>query len=232
MSIVQHSVPDALDDVRRQIDRAALSVGRPSREVTLIAVSKTHGAEAVLQAINAGQRHFGENRVQEAMVKFPNLRADCPDLQVHLIGPLQTNKTKQAVELFDVIHTIDRIKLADAVANEMTKQSRQLGCFIQVNTGREPQKAGVLPEDVDRLIAHCREALNLPLLGLMCIPPADQLPGPHFAFLRELAKRHALSGLSMGMSSDVDAAVKLGATHVRVGSAIFGARSTINPPAD
>ena len=230
--IIPHNISLALTQVRGQIGHAAMAVGRAPSDITLVAVSKTHGISSVEDALEAGQRHFGENRVQEALTKFPDVKARQTDLCLHLIGPLQTNKVKQAVGLFDVIHTVDRIKLADVIADEMAKQSRAIKCFIQVNTGRESQKAGALPEDVDGLISHCRDILRLPLLGLMCIPPADQLPGPHFAFLRELARRHALTGLSMGMSGDVDGAVRLGATHVRVGSAIFGARATHPTSAD
>jgi PLP dependent protein len=218
------NIAQALVDVQAEIHAAAHAVGRAASDVTLIAVSKTHGVDAVERALTAGQRHFGENRVQEAEEKFPVLRQNHPDLVLHLIGPLQTNKAKEAVALFDVIHTLDRPKLAEKLADEMVKQNRHLPCFIQVNTGREPQKAGVLPQDVAALVAMCRDQLRLPVQGFMCIPPADQEPGPHFAFLRELARRHSLVGLSMGMSSDMTAAVRLGSTHVRVGSAIFGSR--------
>jgi pyridoxal phosphate enzyme (YggS family) len=206
------------------------AIGRSGAGVTLVAVSKTHGTLAIQTAIAAGQRHFGENRVQEAAEKFPALKQEYPDIALHLIGPLQTNKVKDAVALFDVIHTLDRPKLAEKLAEEMNKQQRHLPCFIQVNTGREPQKAGALPEDVAGLVAVCRDQLRLPVQGFMCIPPADQEPGPHFAFLRELARRHNLLGLSMGMSSDMVAAVRLGSTHVRVGSAIFGHRARQHDP--
>jgi PLP dependent protein len=222
---VTHSVAQGLADVQAEIHSASRAVGRSDADVTLVAVSKTHSVDAIQAALTAGQRHFGENRVQEAEEKFPALKQSHPDLVLHLIGPLQTNKAKDAVALFDVIHTLDRPKIAEKLADEMTKQQRRLPCFIQVNTGREPQKAGALPEDVGALVALCREQLSLPVQGFMCIPPADQAPGPHFAFLRELARRHDLAGLSMGMSSDMVAAVRLGSTHVRVGSAIFGSRA-------
>lgn len=200
-------------------------MGRKAEDVTLIAVSKTHGVDAVKQAVAVGQLHFGENRVQEAQGKFPALKAATAGLVLHLIGPLQTNKTREAVALFDVIHTLDRPKLAQSLAAEMIKQNRRLPCFIQVNTGREAQKAGVDPADAPDFIAYCRDEMKLPVIGLMCIPPAGEVPAPHFAFLRELARRHGLSGLSMGMSGDALEAVRLGATHVRVGTAIFGARA-------
>jgi PLP dependent protein len=222
---VTHNITQALAEVQAEIGRAVRAIGRSGADVTLVAVSKTHGTHAIQTAIAAGQRHFGENRVQEAAEKFPALKQEYPDIALHLIGPLQTNKVKEAVALFDVIHTLDRPKLAEKLAEEMNKQQRHLPCFIQVNTGREPQKAGALPDDVDGLVAVCRDQLRLPVQGFMCIPPSDQEPGPHFAFLRELARRHELFGLSMGMSSDMVAAVRLGSTHVRVGSAIFGHRA-------
>jgi len=222
-----HDISSALSAVRADLAKAARAVGRASSDVTLIAVSKTHGRDAVSQALMAGQRHFGENRVQEAQAKFPALKAAHPDLVLHLIGPLQTNKAKEAVELFDVLHTLDRPKLAEKLADEMTRQNRHLPCFIQVNTGREPQKAGVMPEALSDFVALCRDQLKLSIVGLMCIPPVDEQPAPHFAFLRELAKRQGLGALSMGMSGDAVDAVRLGATHVRVGSAIFGARKAV-----
>jgi pyridoxal phosphate enzyme (YggS family) len=222
-----HDISSALEAVRAGVAKAARAVSRDVSDVTLIAVSKTHDAAAISEALAAGQRHFGENRVQEAQAKFPALKAAHADLVLHLIGPLQTNKAKDAVALFDVIHTLDRPKLAEKLAGEMAKQNRRLPCFIQVNTGREPQKAGVMPDDVSGFVGSCRDQLKLDISGLMCIPPADEEPAPHFAFLRELAKRHGLKGLSMGMSGDAIAAVRLGATHVRVGSAIFGTRKSI-----
>lgn len=199
----------------------AASHGRP---VTLVAVSKTHPAEAVRDALAAGHRVFGENRVQEAKAKFPGLKAEFPDLELHLIGPLQTNKVRDAVALFDVIETIDRPKLARAVAEEMERSGRRPKVLVQVNTGREPQKAGVEPEQLDAMVAICREQYRLPLAGLMCIPPAEEDPTPHFRLLAAMAARHGLAVVSMGMSGDFPTAVAEGATHVRVGSAIFGHR--------
>jgi PLP dependent protein len=204
--------------------KSRIAAAAGNRPVTLVAVSKTHPAEAVRQALAAGQRVFGENRVQEARAKFPDLRQDHPDLELHLIGPLQTNKVRDAVALFDVIETIDRPKLARAVADEMKRTGRRPRILIQVNTGREPQKAGLDPDQVDAMVAICRQEYGLPLAGLMCIPPADQDPTPHFRLLAEMAQRHGLAVISMGMSGDFEIAVAEGATHVRVGSAIFGHR--------
>jgi pyridoxal phosphate enzyme (YggS family) len=215
---------ERLAAVRGRIAAAASAAGRNAADVTLVAVSKTHDAGAISAAIAAGQRVFGENRVQEAQAKYPALRAAHPDLVLHLIGPLQTNKVKEAVALFDVIETVDRPKLAEALAREMERTGRRLRCLVQVNTGEEPQKAGVLPVAADAFIAECRERWRLPVVGLMCIPPLDQEPSPHFALLREIARRHQLPGLSMGMSADYEIAIRLGATHVRVGTAIFGER--------
>ncbi|MEL3891763.1 YggS family pyridoxal phosphate-dependent enzyme [Ferrovibrio sp. MS7] len=192
---------------------------------TLIAVAKTFPASAVEAAYAAGQRHFGENRVQEAMEKYPALRASHPGMVLHLIGPLQTNKVKQAVAHFDVIHTLDRPKLAEELAKEFARQERRLPCFIQVNTGEEPQKAGVAPLEADAFIRDCRDRLGLPVVGLMCIPPADEEPAPHFALLRKIAERNGLADLSMGMSGDYEIAAAFGATYIRVGSAIFGGRN-------
>jgi pyridoxal phosphate enzyme (YggS family) len=217
------TVATNLDEVRRRIAAAAQEAGRDPAQVTLVAVSKVHGAEAVAAALAAGQDVFGENRVQEAQAKFPDLKAAHPDLRLHLIGPLQTNKVKDAVALFDVIETVDRPKLAGALAREAAKQGRRPACYVQVNTGEEPQKAGVLPSEADDLVAECRR-LDLDLRGLMCIPPVDEEPSLHFAFLREIARRNGLDGLSMGMSGDYETAVRFGATLVRVGTGIFGAR--------
>ncbi len=175
-------------------------------------------------ALQAGQRVFGENRVQEAIAKFPGLRRDFPDLTLHLIGPLQTNKVKDAVAHCDVIEIVDRPRLAEALAREMERSGRRLSCFIEVNTGEEAQKAGILPADADAFIADCRDRLGLPIIGLMCIPPEHEEPALHFALLREIAKRNGLDKLSMGMSADFETAIRFGATHVRVGTAIFGAR--------
>jgi pyridoxal phosphate enzyme (YggS family) len=213
-----------LATVRGRIEAAARAAGRPADAVTLIAVSKTQPADSVRAALAAGQRVFGENRVQEAVAKFPGLRRDYPDLTLHLIGPLQTNKVKDAVAHCDVIETVDRPRLAEALAREMERSGRRLPCFIEVNTGEEAQKAGVLPEAADAFIADCRGRLGLPVVGLMCIPPEHEEPALHFALLREIAKRNGLDQLSMGMSADFETAIRFGATYVRVGTAIFGAR--------
>ena len=221
-------IPDIaanLADVQARIAAAAREAGRDPADVTLVAVGKTFGPERMLPVLAAGQRAFGENRVQEAADKWPPLRERFPGLTLHLIGPLQTNKVKRAVEVFDVIETVDRPKLARALAEAMADQGRTLDCFIQVNTGAEDQKAGVLPGDADAFIAQCRDEFHLPVTGLMCIPPVDEEPSLHFALLEEIARRNGLAGLSMGMSGDYETAVRFGATHVRVGSAIFGART-------
>ncbi|PWC81011.1 alanine racemase [Azospirillum sp. TSH100] len=213
-----------LDSVRRAIAETASACGRGDGAVTLVAVSKTHPAEAVEEALAAGQRVFGENRVQEAKAKFPALKDRFPDLELHLIGPLQTNKVKDAVTLFDVIQTLDRPKLAEALAEEMAKTGRRPRCLIEVNTGEEPQKAGIPPAEVEAFLADCRDRLGLPVTGLMCIPPVDEEAAMHFALLAGMARRLGLSEISMGMSGDYETAVRFGATHVRVGTAIFGAR--------
>jgi len=213
--------------VRSHMVEAAKAAGRPPSQVALVAVSKTHGAAEVGVALAAGQRIFGENRVQEAAAKFPALRQQHPDLELHLIGPLQTNKVREAVALFDVIESVDRPKLAAALAAEMEAQSRWLRCYVQVNTGEEPQKAGILPADLDTFLEECRN-LGLPVVGLMCIPPVDEEPALHFGLLAGMAQRHGLPVLSMGMSGDFDVAIALGATHVRVGTAIFGRRPAID----
>lgn len=213
-----------LAEVKARIAAAATGAGRAPADVALVAVSKTHPAERVRVALAAGQRVFGENRVQEAMGKFPALKDEHPDLRLHLIGPLQTNKAKEAVALFDAIESVDRPKLAAALAEQMTKSGRRPDCYIQVNTGAEPQKAGILPAEADAFIRTCREAHGLPLKGLMCIPPVEEAASIHFALLREIARRNDLSELSMGMSGDFEEAIRFGATLVRVGSAIFGAR--------
>ena len=216
-------INENLSAIVARIDAARKAAVKPAPATTLIAVTKTHGPEDILSALIAGQRVFGENRVQEAQGKWPALRADYADIELHLIGPLQSNKAREAVALFDAIHTLDRPKLADALCAEMGKQGRSPFLFIQVNTGEEPQKAGVGPRDADALIAHAR-ALGLPLKGLMCIPPAADAPAPHFALLQKIAADHDLPLLSMGMSGDFEIAIRFGATHVRVGSAIFGER--------
>jgi PLP dependent protein len=217
---------DRLADVRQHIAAAARAAGRDPAAVTLVAVSKTHGANRVRELLDAGQRVFGENRVQEAEEKFPALKAECPDLKLHLIGPLQTNKAREAVALFDVIESVDRERLAATLAKEMARGDRRPDCYIQVNTGEEPQKAGVLPGEVDAFVAACRDTHKLPIAGLMCIPPVDEEPAPHFALLAKMAARNGLSTISMGMSADYETAIRLGATHVRVGTALFGTRGT------
>ena len=211
-----------LDEVRTRIDKAARKGGRTGDAVTLIAVSKTHPAEIIELALAAGQRHFGENRVQEAEAKWPALKAKYPDVVLHLIGGLQTNKVRDALALFDVIHTVDRPRLAEAIARQGAEMNVRPPCFIQVNTGEEAQKGGVTPLETDAFVAECRGLLDV--AGLMCIPPADDPPAPHFALMKKFARRNGLSGLSMGMSGDYECAAEMGATHVRVGSAIFGAR--------
>lgn len=215
---------ERLAEVKARIAAAAKRAGRDPAEVTLIAVSKTFAGEAIEPVIAAGQREFGENRVQEAFSKWPALREQYPDLRLHLIGPLQTNKVRDAVRLFDTIHSLDREKLAAELAKEMAKQGRALPLFVQVNTGREPQKAGVAPEETAAFVRRCRETHALSIEGLMCIPPVDDDPVPHFELLRRLAGELKLPSLSMGMSADFETAIAHGATHVRVGSAIFGAR--------
>jgi len=213
-----------LADVRARIAAAETAAGRAAGSVRLIAVSKTFDAEHVRPAIAAGQRVFGENRVQEAKTKWPALRAEFPDVDLHLIGPLQSNKARDAVALFDAIHTIDRDRIAGAVAEEMRRQGRALRLLVEVNTGGEEQKAGVAPEETDAFVARCRDVHGLQIDGLMCIPPFDDAAAPHFALLAKIAKRLGLKSLSMGMSADYETAIALGATDVRVGSAIFGAR--------
>ncbi len=213
-----------LKEVEGLIASSAAAAGRDPAEVTLVAVSKIHPQSAVREALAAGHRTFGENRVQEAAEKYPALRAAFPDLRLHLIGPLQTNKVRDAVQLFDVIETVDRPKLAGALAKEAVHVGRDIDVMVQVNTGEEPQKAGILPADADDFIETCRATGGLAVRGLMCIPPMGEEPAMHFALLAELAKRHGLDELSMGMSADFEIAIRLGATHVRVGTAIFGHR--------
>jgi len=212
--------------VRSRIDAAARAAGRAPEAVTLVAVSKTHAAASVRAALAAGHRVFGENRVQEAQAKYPALREAFPDLALHLIGPLQTNKVRDAVALCDVIETVDRPRLAQALAREMERSGRRLPCLIEVNTGEEPQKSGIFPAAADDFIVECRDRLGLPIRGLMCVPPLDEEPALHFALLREIARRTGLELLSMGMSADFEKAIRFGATHVRVGTAIFGVRGT------
>ena len=210
--------------VRADIAKAAMDAGRDPGEIHLVAVSKFHDVETILPVLQAGHRLFGENRVQEAENKWPALRERYPDVTLHLIGPLQSNKVRNAVATFDVIETVDRPKIARALAAEFDRTGRRLACYIQVNTGEEPQKAGVSPKDVDAFAAECRDSLGLDIQGLMCIPPLDEEPALHFALLSEIADRNGLPVRSMGMSADYKKAISLGATHVRVGTAIFGAR--------
>lgn len=218
------TVADNLAEIRNRIARAERIAGRPKGAVELVAVSKTFSAEEIRPAIDAGQRVFGENRVQEAKAKWPELRAETAGLELHLIGPLQSNKAAEAVELFDVIHTVDREKIAAALAAECTRQGRRLRFFVQVNTGLEEQKAGIDPREAVAFVARCRAVHGLDVEGLMCIPPVEEAPGPHFALLSKLAREAGVAALSMGMSSDFETAIDLGATHIRVGSAIFGTR--------
>jgi len=221
---------DRLAEVRGRIDEAARASGRSPSDVTLVAVSKTHGADRVRELLEVGHRVFGENRVQEAEGKFPDLKTAYPDIELHLIGPLQTNKARDAVALFDVIQSVDRDRLAAALVKEMERLGRRPACYIQVNTGEEPQKAGILPKDVDAFVALCRDQYKLPIVGLMCIPPVDEEPALHFALLAKMAARNGLARLSMGMSADYETAVRMGATHVRVGSALFGSRPPLEAP--
>lgn len=222
--VTPHSAADGLKTVRERMTEAAQSAGRTANDVTLIAVSKTFSADDIVPVLDAGARVFGENRVQEAMHKWPSLREQYRDAQVHLIGPLQTNKAREAVALFDAIHTLDRPKLARVLAQEFDRQGRAPQVFVQVNTGAEPQKAGVLPADADGFIRQCQSEFGLAIGGLMCIPPAADDPVRHFDMLAGIARRNGLSALSMGMSADYETAIAHGATHVRVGSAIFGTR--------
>jgi pyridoxal phosphate enzyme (YggS family) len=215
---------ERLAAVRREIEVAARDARRDPADVTLVAISKTFGIEAIEPVIAAGQRVFGENRVQEAKAKWPALKERHPGLELHLVGPLQSNKAKEAVALFDAIHAVDRPSLCEALAKEIAKQGRTPTLFVEINTGAEPQKAGVLPEAADAFLKSCRETYGLAIAGLMCIPPADEAPAPHFALTAKIAQRNGLRLLSMGMSADFPIAVQFGATHVRVGTAIFGER--------
>ncbi len=215
---------DRLAAVRDRIARAARDAGRSPQDVTLVCVSKTFGPQDITPVIGAGELVFGENRVQEAMAKWPSLKAGHPGLELHLIGPLQSNKVDDAVLLFDVIETVDREKIAKALASEIQRTSRHPRLYVQVNTGAEPQKAGILPHEADAFIERCRKTFGLEISGLMCIPPIDDQASPHFAFLNQIAARNGIAALSMGMSADFELAIQLGATHVRIGSAIFGER--------
>jgi pyridoxal phosphate enzyme (YggS family) len=225
MTVLTNDVSSGLVAVREAIGKARREAGRDPASVTLIAVSKTFGEDAVEQAIAAGQKTFGENRVQESKAKWPAIRARHTDLALHLIGPLQSNKTKEALALFDAIHSVDRQSLCEALAKEIQRAGKQPQLFVQVNTGAEPQKAGVLPEQADAFVKQCHETYGFEISGLMCIPPFDEAPAPHFALTRKIAERNGLKLLSMGMSADFAVAIAFGATHVRVGSAIFGGRT-------
>jgi pyridoxal phosphate enzyme (YggS family) len=223
ISVTSHS-PNALPAVEEEIARACKDARRERASVTLIAVSKTFDASAITPVIESGQRIFGENRVQEAKAKWPALISSYHGLQLHLIGPLQSNKAKEAVALFDAIHSVDRPSICQALAKEIESQKKRPQLFVQINTGEEPQKAGIAPQDADAFIAACRDNHGLEISGLMCIPPVNEAPGPHFALTAKIAARNGLKNLSMGMSADFATAIQFGATHVRVGSAIFGHR--------
>jgi pyridoxal phosphate enzyme (YggS family) len=222
-AVTSHS-PNALDRVEEEIARACKEAGRDRASLTLIAVSKTFAPDAIRPVIDSGQRAFGENRVQEAKAKWPTLMTAYPDLILHLIGPLQSNKAKEAVALFHAIHSVDRPSVCQALAKEIRSQNKHPELFVQINTGEEPQKAGVPPAEADAFIASCRETYGLSISGLMCIPPVNEAPAPHFALTAKIAARNGLKNLSMGMSADFATAIKFGATHIRVGSAIFGQR--------
>jgi pyridoxal phosphate enzyme (YggS family) len=226
---MEPDVAARLAEVLAGMAEAARESGREPREITLVAVGKGHETARIRPALESGHRVFGENRVQEAADKWPNLRAEFPGTALHLIGPLQTNKVRQALALFDVIETVDRPKLARELAREIEKTGRRPDLFIEVNTGAEPQKAGVLPDEADAFIVQCRAEFDLPVKGLMCIPPVDEEPSLHFALLREIARRNGLAGLSMGMTADYKIAIAFGATHVRIGTAIFGERPPRRP---
>ena len=222
-SLIQ-PLPTGLASVQQDIARACKQARRDPASVTLIAVSKTFDATAIAPIIDAGQRIFGENRVQEAKAKWPGLMTSYQGIVLHLIGPLQSNKAKEAVALFDAIHSVDRPSICEALAKEIKSQKKQLELFVQLNTGEEPQKAGVAPDEADAFITDCREKFGLAISGLMCIPPVNEAPAPHFALTAKIAARNGLTNLSMGMSADFATAIQFGATHVRVGSAIFGHR--------
>ena len=222
-AVTSHS-PNALLDVEQEIARACSEAGRERSSVTLIAVSKTFGSDAITPVIEGGQRVFGENRVQEAKAKWPALMTAYPDIVLHLIGPLQSNKAKEAIALFHAVHSVDRPSICQALAKEIESQKKHPELFVQINTGEEPQKAGVAPGEADAFIKSCRETYGLTISGLMCIPPVNEAPAPHFALTAKIAARNGLANLSMGMSADFATAIKFGATHVRVGSAIFGHR--------
>ncbi len=223
-NLLTSPLPNGLATVEQEIARACKEARRDRASVTLIAVSKTFDAAAISPVIDAGQRVFGENRVQEAKAKWPGLMSSYPGVALHLIGPLQSNKAKEAVALFDAIHSVDRPSICEALAKEINFQKKQPELFVQLNTGEEPQKAGVAPGEADAFIAGCREKYGLAISGLMCIPPVNEAPAPHFALTAKIAARNGLKNLSMGMSADFAIAIQMGATHIRVGSAIFGHR--------
>jgi PLP dependent protein len=229
---MESTKPDGLPGVREEIARACREAGRDPAVVTLVAVSKTFGAEAIEPVIAEGQLVFGENRVQEAKAKWPPLMTRHQGLELHLVGALQSNKAKDAVALFDAIHSVDRASVAEALGKEIVKQGRRPLLFVEINTGAEVQKAGVLPQDADAFLAACRDRYGLAISGLMCIPPQDEPPAPHFALTRKIAHRNGLSLLSIGMSADYPTAIAFGATHVRIGTAIFGARAKAAPRED
>jgi pyridoxal phosphate enzyme (YggS family) len=224
VTIANDSIESRLAAVRREIADTCRAAGRDPAGVTLVAVSKTFGADAVEAAIRAGQRVFGENRVQEAKAKWPALQARHPGIELHLVGPLQSNKAREAVALFDAIHSVDRPSLAEALAKEIARAGRSPRLLVEINTGGEPQKSGVLPENADEFIKACRETYGLSIAGLMCLPPANEPPAPHFALTAKIARRNEVNQLSMGMTADFQAAIEMGATHVRIGTAIFGER--------
>ncbi|WP_018267886.1 MULTISPECIES: YggS family pyridoxal phosphate-dependent enzyme [Methylosinus] len=223
------TVVDRLNAAKDAISSRARDCGRDPAEITLVCVTKTFPAEAAVPLLEAGHRVYGENKVQEARAKWGELRQRFSGVELHLIGPLQSNKTREAVETFDVIESVDRPKIAEALAEEMRRQGKRLRLLVQVNTGAEPQKAGVLPQDADAFIAECRQKHGLEIAGLMCVPPVGEQASPHFALLAEIAARNGLKELSMGMSSDYELAIQLGATHVRIGSAIMGERDYSKP---
>jgi PLP dependent protein len=219
--------PSGLSEVRGRIARACQEAARDPASVTLVAIAKTFGADAIAPVIAAGQRVFGENRVQEAKAKWPPLVTRHSDIELHLVGSLQSNKARDAVGLFDAIHSLDRVSLAEALAKEIARQSRRPTLFVEINTGAEAQKSGVPPQEADGFLAACRDRYGLAVSGLMCVPPVDEAPAPHFALTAQIARRNGLKLLSMGMSADFETAIAFGATHVRVGTAIFGTRTTL-----
>lgn len=225
LATISANPAENLKAVLARIEAARKAAIAPANETRLIAVTKGHGPERILPVLEVGQLCFGENRVQEAKTKWPELRARFPDVELHLIGPLQTNKAREAVELFDAIHSLDREKLADALKTELTRRPKKLQLFVEVNTGEEAQKSGISPKDTPAFVRHCRDRLELPVVGLMCIPPLGEQPALHFALLKKLARESGLPSLSMGMSEDFETAIRFGATHVRIGTAIFGERN-------